>query len=91
MQSIYSETNSFQLTDNTYYIAKTQFNSINYSFKDTRKNAAIVFQTGDSIFFNFTIGTDLYINKPFEIEPNTWYIIAQDMNVIVWTKLEQSI
>jgi hypothetical protein len=55
------------------------------------KNAAILFRTGDTITYTINIpaGTYYKINKPFEFEPNSYYLIAADNNVILWTKIEE--
>ena len=80
--------NSFTFESYAYFTLTSPITSINYSLPDgTLNNAVLQFTTGDTIDYTIT-GSNLYkINKPFNFEPNTSYIIYVDVYDIFWCKL----
>ena len=80
--------NSFTFESYAYFTLTSPITSINYSLPDgSLKNAILQFTTGDTIDYTIT-GSNLYkINKPFNFEPNTSYIIYVDVYDIFWCKL----
>ena len=82
------DVNSFTFESYAYLTLTSPITSINYSLPDgTLKNAILQFTTGDNINYTIT-GSNLYkINKTFEFEPNTSYIIYVDVYDIFWCKL----
>ena len=83
-----ADANSFTFESYAYLTLTSPITSINYSLPDgSLKNAVLQFTTGDTINYTIT-GSNLYkINKPFEFEPNTSYIIYVDVYDIFWCKL----
>ena len=81
--------NSFTFESYAYLTLTSPITSINYSLPNgTLKNAVLQFTTGDTINYTIT-GSNLYkINKPFNFEPNTSYIIYVDVYDIFWCKLQ---
>ena len=81
--------NSFTFESYAYLTLTSPITSINYSLPDgSLKNAVLQFTTGDTINYTIT-GSNLYkINKPFNFEPNTSYIIYVDVYDIFWCKLQ---
>lgn len=53
------------------------------------KNAAILFLTGDTITYTITNKDNYKVNKAFELEPNSYYLMAIDGKVVLWTKVEE--
>lgn len=53
------------------------------------KNAMCTFTT-DELEFTYTLNIDssYKVNKPFEFETNSTYVIAVDNGVILWSKIE---
>ena len=81
--------NSFTFESYAYLTLTSPITSIYYSLPDgSLKNAILQFTTGDTIDYTIT-GSNLYkINKPFNFEPNTSYIIYVDVYDIFWCKLQ---
>ena len=83
-----ADANSFTFESYAYLTLTSPITSINYSLPNgTLKNAVLQFTTGETINYTIT-GSNLYkINKPFNFEPNTSYIIYVDVYDIFWCKL----
>ena len=83
-----ADANSFTFESYAYLTLTSPITSINYSLPDgTLKNAVLQFTTGDTIEFTITGSAAYKINKPFNFEPNTSYIIYVDVYDIFWCKL----
>ena len=83
-----ADANSFRFESYAYLTLTSTITSINYSLPDgTLKNAILQFTTGDTINYTITGSSSYKINKPFEFEPNTSYIIYVDTYDIFWCKL----
>ena len=81
--------NSFTFESYAYLTLTSPITSINYSLPDgTLNNAILQFTTGDTIEFTITGSSSYKINKTFEFEPNTSYIIYVDVYDIFWCKLQ---
>ena len=79
---------NFNFESYAYLTLTSPITSINYSLPDgTLKNAVLQFTTGENITFTITGSAAYKINKPFEFEPNTSYIIYVDAYDIFWCKL----
>ena len=78
----------FNFKSYAYLTLTSPITSINYNLPEgTLNNAVLQFTTGDTINYTIT-GSNLYkINKPFNFEPNTSYIIYVDVYDIFWCKL----
>ena len=63
--------------------------SLNLSLTAGLKNAAILFLTGDTITYTITNQDNYKVNKAFEFEPNSYYLMAIDGKVVLWTKVEE--
>lgn len=84
-----ADANSFTFESYTYFTLTSPITSINYSLPDgTLKNAVLQFTTGENITFTITGSSSYKINKPFNFEPNTSYIIYVDAYDIFWCKLQ---
>ena len=80
--------NSFTFESYAYLTLTSPITSINYSLPNgTLNNAVLQFTTGDTVEFTITGSSSYKINKPFEFEPNTSYIIYVDVYDIFWCKL----
>ena len=78
----------FNFESYAYFTLTSPITSINYSLPDgTLNNAVLQFTTGDTIEFTITGSAAYKINKPFNFEPNTSYIIYVDVYDIFWCKL----
>ena len=78
----------FNFESYAYLTLTSPITSINYSLPDgTLKNAVLQFTTGDTINYTITGSAAYKINKPFNFEPNTSYIIYVDVYDIFWCKL----
>ena len=86
----YQEVNEIQFGNFQYFTCTNAITNINLNIPANLKNTMCLFTTGDSITFNITIDSIYKINKPFEFEPNSNYVIAIDNNTILWTILENS-
>ena len=81
--------NSFTFESYAYLTLTSPITSINYSLPNgTLNNAVLQFTTGDTVEFTITGSSSYKINKPFEFEPNTSYIIYVDVYDIFWCKLQ---
>ena len=79
----------FNFESYAYLTLTSPITSINYSLPDgTLNNAVLQFTTGDTIEFTITGSAAYKINKPFNFEPNTSYIIYVDAYDIFWCKLQ---
>lgn len=75
--------------DYTYVTCTDPIKKIVLNIRPTKKNSLVSFTTAEE--FTATIqfvGGESKINKPFEFEPLTSYVIAVDNGIVVWTKLE---
>ena len=80
--------NSFTFESYAYLTLTSPITSINYSLPNgTLNNAVLQFTTGDTVEFTITGSSSYKINKPFNFEPNTSYIIYVDVYDIFWCKL----
>ena len=80
--------NNFTFESYAYLTLTSPITSINYSLPNgTLNNAVLQFTTGDTVEFTITGSSSYKINKPFEFEPNTSYIIYVDVYDIFWCKL----
>ena len=85
--------NSFTFESYAYLTLTSPITSINYSLpngtlnNEVLNNAVLQFTTGDTIEFTITGSSSYKINKPFNFEPNTSYIIYVDVYDIFWCKL----
>lgn len=86
----YQDVNDIQFGNFQYFTCTNTITNINLNIPANLKNTMCLFTTGDSITFNITIDSIYKINKPFEFEPNSNYVIAIDNNTILWTILENS-
>ena len=81
--------NSFTFESYAYLTLTSPITSINYSLPNgTLNNAVLQFTTGDTVEFTITGSSSYKINKPFNFEPNTSYIIYVDVYDIFWCKLQ---
>ena len=81
--------NSFTFESYAYLTLTSPITSINYSLPEgTLNNAVLQFTTGENITFAITGSAAYKINKPFNFEPNTSYIIYVDVYDIFWCKLQ---
>ena len=81
--------NSFTFESYAYLTLTSPITSINYSLPNgTLNNAVLQFTTGDTINYTITGSAAYKINKPFNFEPNTSYIIYVDVYDIFWCKLQ---
>ena len=86
--------NSFTFESYAYLTLTSPITSINYSLpngtlnNEVLNNAVLQFTTGDTIEFTITGSSSYKINKPFNFEPNTSYIIYVDVYDIFWCKLQ---
>lgn len=79
----------FKFESYAYFTLTSPITSINYSLPDgTLNNAVLQFTTGDTINYTITGSASYKINKPFNFEPNTSYIIYVDVYDIFWCKLQ---
>ena len=79
----------FNFESYAYLTLTSPITSINYSLPDgTLNNAVLQFTTGDTINYTITGSAAYKINKPFNFEPNTSYIIYVDVYDIFWCKLQ---
>lgn len=84
-----ADANSFTFESYAYLTLTSPITSINYSLPEgTLKNAILQFTTGDTINYTITGSAAYKINKPFNFEPNTSYIIYVDVYDIFWCKLQ---
>lgn len=67
---------------------ETAVTELNLSLTAGLKNAAILFLTGDTITYTITNEDNYKVNKAFELEANSYYLIAIDGKVVLWTKVE---
>ena len=80
---------NFNFESYAYLTLTSPITSINYSLPDgTLNNAVLQFTTGDTINYTITGSAAYKINKPFNFEPNTSYIIYVDVYDIFWCKLQ---
>ena len=80
--------NSFIFESYAYLTLTSPITSINYSLPDgTLNNAVLQFTTGDTINYTITGSAAYKINKPFNFEASTTYIIYVDAYDIFWCKL----
>lgn len=63
--------------------------SLNLSLEAGLTNAGILFLTGDTITYTITNEGNYKVNKAFELEPNSYYLMAVDSSVVLWTKVEE--
>ena len=78
----------FNFESYAYLTLTSPITSINYNLPEgTLKNAILQFTTGENITFTITGSASYKINKPFNFEPNTTYIIYVDVYDIFWCKL----
>lgn len=83
-----ADANSFTFESYTYLKLSSAITSINYSLPDgSLKNAVLQFTTGDTINYTITGSAAYKINKPFNFEASTTYIIYVDTYDIFWCKL----
>lgn len=81
----------------TPYFASNQFidfsgnaiTTLDLSLAVGLKNAAILFLTGDTITYTITNQDNYKVNKAFELEANSYYLMAIDGKVVLWTKVEE--
>ena len=79
----------FNFESYTYFTLTSPITSINYSLPNgTLNNAVLQFTTGDTINYTITGSAAYKINKPFNFESNTSYIIYVDVYDIFWCKLQ---
>ena len=80
---------NFKFESYAYLTLTSPITSINYSLPDgSLNNAVLQFTTGENITFTITGSAAYKINKPFEFEQNTSYIIYVDVYDIFWCKLQ---
>ena len=78
----------FNFESYTYLTLTSPITSINYNLPEgTLKNAILQFTTGENITFTITGSAAYKINKPFNFEASTTYIIYVDAYDILWCKL----
>lgn len=70
------------------FTTETPVTELNLSLAAGLKNAAILFLTGDTITYTITNEGNYKVNRAFELEANSYYLIAIDGNVVLWTKVE---
>ncbi len=73
---------------NTFYQSNADLTSLDLTITSGLTNALIFFTTGISFTFTSTIDANMYINEPFDFEPNGAYLIAIENKCIVWTQME---
>ena len=79
----------FNFESYAYLTLTSTITSINYNLPDgSLKNAILQFTTGNTINYTITGSAAYKINKPFNFEPNTSYIIYVDVYNIFWCKLQ---
>ena len=79
----------FNFESYAYLTLTSPITSINYNLPEgTLNNAVLQFTTGDTVEFTITGSSSYKINKPFNFEPNTSYIIYVDVYDIFWCKLQ---
>lgn len=75
--------------DYTYVTYTDPVRKIVLNIQPTKKNSLVSFTTDEEFTVNIRfVDGESKINKPFEFEPNTSYVIAVDNGIVVWTKLE---
>ena len=78
----------FNFESYAYLTLTSPITSINYNLPEgTLKNAILQFTTGENITFTITGSAAYKINKPFNFEASTTYIIYVDAYDILWCKL----
>lgn len=78
----------FNFESYAYLTLTSPITSINYKLPEgTLKNAILQFTTGENITFTITGSAAYKINKPFNFEASTTYIIYVDAYDILWCKL----
>ena len=78
----------FNFESYAYLTLTSPITSINYNLPEgTLKNAILQFTTGENITFTITGSAAYKINKPFNFEASTTYIIYVDAYDIFWCKL----
>lgn len=86
----YSTTGSPYFKSNQFIdFTKTPVTTLNLSLTAGLKNAAILFLTGGTITYTITNKDNYKVNKAFELEPNSYYLMAIDGKVVLWTKVEE--
>jgi hypothetical protein len=84
----YAATSKVEFANNKYFKVSGAVTSISARVSDNFKNSYCIFTTGDSITWSFNIDAGFKINKAFDFQPNTTYIVSVDNKVILWAELE---
>lgn len=75
-------------TSFTYYTCTQKLANLNIVIPAGIKNSMLTFETKSEFAFTLQIDASYKINKPFEFETDSSYIIAVDNNTILWSKIE---
>lgn len=87
----YGTVSAITFENNKYYKVSGTVSSIKIRISENNKNAMCKFTTASSVSVSsINVDPSLVINKPFDFQPNTTYLIAVDLGVILWTALENS-
>lgn len=79
-------TDTFKLDSFKFYKCSEVLTDITYKFEPV-KNGLIIFSTGDTISYNFSYPTSMFINRPIELEPNKDYVIVVENSLIFWSEV----
>lgn len=89
---IYAAAGSISFKKNTTTKVTTALNnfSINLSSGSSLdlRCATCLFKTGSNITYTCNIHPSFYINKAFDFQPDTYYVICVDSGVIYWSELK---
>lgn len=87
----YGTVSAITFENNKYYKVNGTVSSIKIRISENNRNAMCKFTTASSVSVaSINVDPSLVINKPFDFQPNTTYLIAVDLGVILWTALENS-
>ena len=75
-------------TSFTYYTCTQKLANLKIVIPAGIKNSMLTFETKPEFAFTLEIDASYKINKPFEFETDSSYIIAVDNNTILWSKIE---
>lgn len=85
---IYTETDKVRFGTGEYFYVTSPVTQITASIDDACRNTLCVFTTGDTIDYSFDVAAGFKINRQFDFQPNSTYVIAVDKKIILWQLLE---